>query len=548
MSQSPPPADMWLGGGIDREPWYRLRFQQGQLVEGAIRDDAGRAQGTALVRVLSHEATSTSGHLFQAAYVSASDSHYRWWMTAGGGKKLQARGWYHSCEGNAADCKEVRPKVTMIHFEKVRIIGPQEWAAKIPEWAFKGGCRKDVEAFDVQLQQKKPERGDVVPLPWIAAGPDEVQDEDSGSSEDSGDDDTAAKIRRLKSKLAKLEAKGKGDPKKAKKKKKHKGSPSKPRGEKKKKRKRSSDSPSRGSSEGGEDIKKKKKSKKDKKEATKRKKKRDASDSEGTAAKKAKKKRAEESSSSSESEVDEKLFTPGPKEAQEGALPPKKGDRGPFGAGQPVDFNSQGSSDTEGDQVFREAPVQSSKSGQQALVLYSHRKPGRLAARLLLKMQSEVALGSTGATTNPKDRTPPTATHYFLTIMAPQLGSRMNLRTQRELRTLVVAVDHLARKAPARAADVLSQRIKALERATTEGHWNTAQFLELIPSEMSTLLERDEQAYVAKEYLQEMKVRNYEKPRLVTGGGGKKGDKGQGKGRGDQGGGKGKNKKKADEA
>ena len=59
----------------------------------------------------------------------------------------------------------------MIHFEKVRIIGPQEWAAKIPEWAFKGGCRKDVEAFDVQLQQKKPERGDVVPLPWIAAGP-----------------------------------------------------------------------------------------------------------------------------------------------------------------------------------------------------------------------------------------------------------------------------------------------------------------------------------------------------------------------------------------
>ena len=370
MGRSPPPADMWLGGGIDRESWFRLRFQKGQLVEGAIRDDAGRAQGTVLVRVISHESTSTSGHLFQASYISASDSHYRWWMTEGGGKKLQSRGWYHSCEGNAADCKEVKPKVTMIHFEKVRIIGPQEWAAKTPEWAFKGSCRKDVETFDVQLQQKRPEKSEAVPLPWIAVEPEGVEDERSSSSEESGEDDTSEKIRRLRAKLAKLEAKTKGDAQKAKRKKKATSSPAKPKGDKKKKRKRSSDSPSRGSSEGGAEDKKKKKKKKskaEKKDAAKKKRKRDASASEGSAVKRIRKKKAEESSSSSKDEGDEKLFTPGPKEAQEGVLPPKRGDRGPFGAGQPVDFNSEGSSDTEGDQVFREAPVQSSKSGQQAL-------------------------------------------------------------------------------------------------------------------------------------------------------------------------------------
>ena len=539
---------MWVGGGLDREVWFRHRFVPGQMVEGAIRDDNGRAQGTVLVRVTSHESTSTRGHVFQATYITASDSHYRWWMTNGEGKKFLKNGWYHSCEGNATDCAEVKSRVTLIHMEKFRIIGPKEWAAKTPDWAFKGSCRKDVEQYNDQVTKDKGKQSDVVPLPWVEAAADEDDLDESSSGSDQSEEDTAEKIKKLKARLARLEKKGKGESKKPRR---SKRSPSGGRAmkktEAKKKRKKSSDSPSRHESPGSA-TGKKKRAKKEKKDAAKRKKKRQPSESEDAPVKKKKKKKLQETSSSSEEGAKLRLFTPGPKDDQDDLGPPKKGDRGPFGAGQPVAFDSEGSSESDEDQVFREAPVQSSRSGQQALVLYSHRKPGRLAARLLLKMQSEVALGSTGAAADPKDRTPATATHYFLTIMAPQLGSKMNLRTQRELRTLMVAVDHLARKAPAKAADVLCQRIKALERATAEGHWNTAQFLELIPSEMSTLLERDEQAFVTKEYLQDMKVKNYERPRPGTGLGGRKGDKGQGKGRGDQGGGKGKNKKKSDEA
>ena len=230
--------------------------------------------------------------------------------------------------------------------------------------------------------------------------------------------------------------------------------------------------------------------------------------------------------------MDEKLFTPGPKEAQEGALPPKKGDRGPFGAGQPVDFNSQGSSDTEGDQVFREAPVQSSKSGQQALVLYSHRKPGRLAARLLLKMQSEVALGSTGATTNPKDRTTSNGDSLLPHHHGSAAGKQDEPSNPARAEDVGGGGGSPGEKSPSKGSRCSQPENKGVGEGDNRGTLEHSPVLELIPSEMSTLLERDEQAYVAKEYLQEMKVRNYEKPRLVTGGGGKKGDKGQGKGRG----------------
>ena len=55
------------------------------------------------------------------------------------------------------------------------------------------------------------------------------------------------------------------------------------------------------------------------------------------------------------------------------------------------------------------------------------------------------------------------------------------------------------------AADVVAQRVKALERATVDGHWSSAQFLELIPPDSSTLLERGEEVYLAKKYLLEQK-------------------------------------------
>ena len=255
-------------------------------------------------------------------------------------------------------------------------------------------------------------------------------------------------------------------------------------------------------------------------------------------------KKRRERSSSDEPETPG-LFEGGKKKKACEASLPRKGDRGPFGGGPIVEFSDEGSSSSGEESVFREAPAQSSKTNQLALVTYSQKKPGRLAARLLMKMREEAALGSAGAI-DITERTPAAAVHYLLTIMQQQLGQKMNLRTQRELRTLAVSLDHLAQKSPAKAADTIAQRIKALERATAEGSWLGAQFLELIAAENSSLLDRAEQVYLQREALLEHKVNKMFTPGKGGRGEpkGQKGDKGRGKNNYNEGGGKGKTKEK----
>ena len=90
-------------------------------------------------------------------------------------------------------------------------------------------------------------------------------------------------------------------------------------------------------------------------------------------------------------------------------------------------------------------------------------------------MQVEGVQGAAGA--NPADLgelTPPAAVHYFHTMIVPQLGQRLNLRAHREMRTLCTALDLLARKLPAHAADLLGQRLKAIEKSCHDGHWQAA--------------------------------------------------------------------------
>ena len=136
---------------------------------------------------------------------------------------------------------------------------------------------------------------------------------------------------------------------------------------------------------------------------------------------------------------------------------------------------------------------------------YAKRTPGRLASRLLLKMQVEGAQGAVGA--KPADRgelTPPAAVHYFHTMIVPQLGQRLGMRADREMRTLCTALDLLARKLPAHAADVLGQRLKAIEKSCHDGHWQAAQFLELFGPDSGGLLERDEEVFMNREHLLEL--------------------------------------------
>ena len=103
-------------------------------------------------------------------------------------------------------------------------------------------------------------------------------------------------------------------------------------------------------------------------------------------------------------------------------------------------------------------------------------------------------------------------------MMAPE---QPPLRLLREMRTLATALDEIAAGRYQFAADVLAQRIKALELFQSDGTWNRAQYLELLDAEGPSLLGRDEAVMASKEWAGELKMR-----RLQSKGSGKTEQKG----------------------
>eukprot|EP00971_Amphidinium_carterae_P328395 6460247-Amphidinium_carterae.2 len=119
-------------------------------------------------------------------------------------------------------------------------------------------------------------------------------------------------------------------------------------------------------------------------------------------------------------------------------------------------------------------------------------------------MKQEVNRGE-GATMEPHSI--PVAAHsYFLQIMQPQHRERLSLRNAREIRTWCICLDLLAQGKLAQAADIGSQRLKALEKATVDGHWELAQYLELVPAGNTTLLENHEERSLAQEVARDRRL------------------------------------------
>ena len=58
----------------------------------------------------------------------------------------------------------------------------------------------------------------------------------------------------------------------------------------------------------------------------------------------------------------------------------------------------------------------------------------------------------------------------------------------------------------AKAMDVLAQRVKALERAQADGHWDAAQWMELIPTGAVQLIPRRENRQALREAEEESKL------------------------------------------
>ena len=174
---------------------------------------------------------------------------------------------------------------------------------------------------------------------------------------------------------------------------------------------------------------------------------------------------------------------------------------------------------------------------------------GQLAARVLQQMED--CVGRDGdAKTWDRNSTPASAKSYFVRALKPNTERVSSLRNVREMHTMAVILDHLALGRSKAAADVAAQRLKALELASTSGSWDAAQYLELVPAETATLVNKEEEYSATREteFNQRLHRRaaapyhqNYE---YVWNGSGDNG-KGKGKAKGkDKGKGKGKEKGK----
>ena len=519
--------------GTWRRSGENLDLKVGTFLEVGVLDGEGKGQGTVVLGVKEvgkpHGGTPT----VECCFLGCSDAHYLWWMEQGNGKDLSDRAWYHLCGERPGDCSNVRSKNRMIHATKVRELSPGDFEEAVLAFLKK---KEHAEVFDKNMAKFNrwvEKRGeDKAPAP--AKGP-EARAHWHGSE---GSSDEREGRRREdspqgKKLMARLEDLRRELRKAEKQAEEYRGRKREPR--------RSSTPPKRDGK-----AKRSRKTKDKKSRSRHRRRQRSGSGSRSKRARGSRRsrtrsrqrKRRKKDTGSTDSGNDssasqrQELFQPKKKGRSES---PTAGDRGPFGEGPAVDYkDNEGSSSEESD--FRKAPSRTTKSSQLKLLSYSRKYPGRLASRMLLKMAQATARGLEGAS---KSKTPPVAMNHLLTVLQPTLQSKLGMCTLREMKTLARSLDLLALGQIGGAADLLCQRIKALERSAVEGHWQSAQFLELLPPESSTLLERDEEIFLAKEYLTDQKIKGYDKPFRGKGwestkGAGKgkdaqKGEKGRGK-------------------
>ena len=96
------------------------------------------------------------------------------------------------------------------------------------------------------------------------------------------------------------------------------------------------------------------------------------------------------------------------------------------------------------------------------------------------------------------DAMPAAAKSYYYRVLRVTHGNG-NLRSMREMATLCTLLDHIAKGRNMAAADVIGQRLKAVEAAIVDGNWDRAQFLELVEQDGPLLAGRGEQHMTARE-------------------------------------------------
>lgn len=505
-------------------------------------DDDKKPQGTVFLEVKRNYAPGAGGRFFLADVITASDRFYRHWLTTEDGRITATDGMYHLCSQGAEACDVKGSGESVVHVGKWRNWTAAELSSGLP-LEYDKECRGQITRFmkegpprggggpprkgvslipygSTKAVAKKKEGEDKTPKKRPSSSSQKKPDDDSSGTsygsedEEEEEEETPATVPELQKELTKLKAslkkeqaeaaKDKAGTKSRETKKEAKKKESKAK-EKKKPRvsfagglkdapdeEIPDDSPDDGGDKGDEPEEDEKEAKE---RSKRRRKKKKAKDKEKRKEKKKKKKsKARSAESSDDSEKKKKKRTR---------------DKGPFGMAttDATSGSSRPDDSDESSEHFHKAP--SGMSLQLRLVKYAQKFPGKLAARLLRKMNLATRFSGGAAQIARKHmgQVSPAAHIYFLTVLTPQLREKWSPRTQRELKCWVTVLDLLAENLAPQAADVACQRIKALEKSVTDGQWKRAKFLELVEQEDLPLTDRGEENMMRKEQEWEDKLR-----------------------------------------
>eukprot|EP00438_Fugacium_kawagutii_P007494 Skav230011 [mRNA] locus=scaffold1958:375430:381508:+ [translate_table: standard] len=511
----------WIQSSLSPGWLASQNYEKGMLVEFATYDDRDASQGKVLAEVKGMDSPPPEGATLAVEFLCVEDPHLAWWWKKGPGKDFKNCFKLHLCNESIKKCKGIpkrRPEV--FHTDLLRSVDLKDLKARASAWWISSAGKKDFEAARSRLlkaQAIEPDdMGDDLFSPHLDSGEADPPEGEGLEVPAKAEGSKTALERKLKElKRSSAPAAGLVNPSKKLRKKAEQKETSRKKDPKGKK---------------GDEEKEKKGTSKE--EEAKKPTKRKASRNKGALGQWFGKKKPgspegersdepeetadeTEKKESSSSEAKAKKKRKSKKKDKKKKSSKEKKDRGPYGSGRKSGYGkeagSESSSDEEGSSESFHAGAPEKRSQQLVLMEYADRKPGRLAARLLQKMG--VLTNRTGAPLNLSDlaakssRTPACAVQYYHTILFPQNKDKMNLRLQRELLTLSQALDFAAAGSVERCADLLCQRLKALELNLHDQSWQRAQFLELIPLEGAHLADTEEQRMASKEQAAEARSR-----------------------------------------
>eukprot|EP00435_Cladocopium_sp_Y103_P059215 s681_g21.t1 len=170
----------------------------------------------------------------------------------------------------------------------------------------------------------------------------------------------------------------------------------------------------------------------------------------------------------------------------------KKKKRKSKGSGEDDKRSYSPSSSSSSGALFRSAAL---PTGLERLRRVHQRYPGKIASLSLLRMRELVLMtqGRGAADESKESPLPAVAMAYLVQVLFNKYPpGEMPMRTMRELRTVAAVIDLIVMNDPLRAVDVLIQRFKALELSHEQQSWTQASQLELILSDQSSAVFRQE--------------------------------------------------------